>query len=118
MDDQYKQEHEYAFPTDFPDFRHPYLNATYHGEALTVGTDGYLYALFYVNQGSGYENYYNSIVAQFSIDSESGELSFEDYVTVGKIPLLWIYMTINSMYALWEECKMQEAEMRIPTFVL
>ncbi|AVQ21302.1 hypothetical protein [Fusobacterium necrophorum] len=84
MDDQYKQEHEYAFPTDFPDFRHPYLNATYHGEALTVGTDGYLYALFYVNQGSGYENYYNSIVAQFSIDSESGELSFEDYVTVGK----------------------------------
>lgn len=84
MDNQYFQTREYAFPMDFPNFPNPYSDGVYHGEALTVGTDGYLYALFYVNQGNSYTTYYNSIVAQFSIDSESGELSFEDYVTVGK----------------------------------
>lgn len=83
MDNEYKQKKEYAFPVDFPDFVNPYSDGVYHGEALNVVGD-YLYALFYVNQGSGYANYYDSIVARFEIDSSTGELFFEDYVTVGK----------------------------------
>ena len=83
MDDEYKQKREYAFPADFPDFVNPYSDGVYHGEALNVVGD-YLYALFYVNQGSGYADYYDSILAKFEIDLEMGQLYFEDYVTVGK----------------------------------
>ncbi|WP_196593197.1 hypothetical protein [Pectinatus sottacetonis] len=83
MDNEYKQKIEYTFPADFNNFNNPYSDGVYHGEALTVAGD-YLYALFYVNKGKGYLNYYDSIVAKFEIDTATGELYFESYVTVGK----------------------------------
>ena len=44
MDTNYEQTREYAFPADFPTFANPYADGVFHGEALTVGTDGFLYA--------------------------------------------------------------------------
>ncbi len=84
MDDGYKQKHEYDFPDDFSRIQGLHYDGTYHGEALTVGTDGRLYALFYINKGSGYTEYYESVVVQFEIDGASGELDLKNYVTVGK----------------------------------
>ena len=83
MDNNYVQTTEYTFPASFPDFVNPYSDGVYHGEALTVVGD-YLYALFYVNKGSGYVTYYNSIIARFEIDPFDGSLGFVDYVTAGK----------------------------------
>lgn len=48
-----------------------------------MGTDGFLYALFYVNKGSGYATYYDSIVAKFRILA-NGNLTYISYVTAGK----------------------------------
>lgn len=79
----YKQDRAYAFPTDFSGFANPYSDGVYHGEALAV-YGNYLYALFYVNQGSGYSAYYNSIIAKFSVDADTGELTYVSYVTAGK----------------------------------
>lgn len=62
MDTNYEQTREYAFPADFPTFANPYADGVFHGEALTVGTDGFLYALFYVNKGSGYGTYYTALL--------------------------------------------------------
>ena len=84
MDDGYKQKHEYDFPDDFSRIQGLHYDGTYHGEALTVGTDGRLYALFYINKGSGYTEYYESVVVQFEINGASGELDLKNYVTVGK----------------------------------
>lgn len=84
MDNGYKQEHEYDFPDDFSRIQGLHYDGTYHGEALTVGTDGRLYALFYINKGSGYTEYYESVVVQFEINGASGELDLKNYVTVGK----------------------------------
>ena len=84
MDNGYRQVHEYAFPDDFSRIQGLHYDGTYHGEALTLGPDGHLYALFYINIGSGYQNYYESVVVQFEIDESSGELDFKKYVTVGK----------------------------------
>jgi len=84
MDDGYTQKHEYDFPDDFSRIQGLHYDGTYHGEALTVGTDGRLYALFYINKGSGYTEYYESVVVQFEIDGASGELDLKNYVTVGK----------------------------------
>lgn len=84
MDNGYTQEHEYDFPDDFSRIQGLHYDGTYHGEALTVGTDGYLYALFYINKGSGYTEYYESVVVKFEIDGASGELTLINYVTVGK----------------------------------
>ena len=83
MDDGYKQKHEYDFPDDFSRIQGLHYDGTYHGEALTLA-NGYLYALFYINIGSGYQNYYESVVVQFAIDESTGELDFNDYVKVGK----------------------------------
>jgi hypothetical protein len=83
MDSDYTQTREYAFPADFPAFANPYADGVFHGEALTVGTDGFLYALFYVNKGSGYATYYDSIVAKFRI-LPNGNLIYISYVTAGK----------------------------------
>lgn len=79
----YTQIRAYAFPTDFSSFTNPYSDGVYHGEALAV-SGNYLYGLFYVNQGSGYSTYYDSIVAKFQINSTTGALSFVSYVTAGK----------------------------------
>ncbi len=84
MDNGYTQEHEYDFPDDFSRIQGLHYDGTYHGEALTVGTDGRLYALFYINKGSGYTEYYESVVVQFEINGASGELDLKNYVTVGK----------------------------------
>ena len=84
MDNGYTQEHEYDFPDDFSRIQGLHYDGTYHGEALTVGTDGRLYALFYINKGSGYTEYYESVVVKFEIDGASGELDLKNYVTVGK----------------------------------
>lgn len=84
MDNGYTQEHEYDFPDDFSRIQGLHYDGTYHGEALTVGTDGYLYALFYINKGSGYTEYYESVVVKFTINESTGELDFNDYVRVGK----------------------------------
>ncbi|WP_288752797.1 hypothetical protein [uncultured Phascolarctobacterium sp.] len=83
MDTNFTQTREYAFPADFPNFANPYADGVFHGEALTVGTDGFLYALFYVNKGSGYATYYDSIVAKFRILA-NGNLTYISYVTAGK----------------------------------
>ena len=83
MDTNYEQTHEYAFPADFPTFANPYTDGVFHGEALTV-VGSKLYALFYVNKGSGYATYYDSVVARFAI-SARGTLTYDNaYVTVGK----------------------------------
>jgi hypothetical protein len=79
----YTQVRTYTFPTDFSGFTNPYSDGVYHGEALAV-SGSYLYALFYVNQGSGYSNYYNSIIAKFSINTTTGALTYDSYVTAGK----------------------------------
>ncbi|MFZ8073583.1 hypothetical protein ACO1G0_00900 [Fusobacterium watanabei] len=83
MDDGYKQKHEYTFPDDFSGIQGLHYDGTYHGEALTLA-NGYLYALFYINIGSGYQNYYESVVVQFAINESTGKLLFKKYVTVGK----------------------------------
>ena len=84
MNNAYEQTTKvYTFPTSFSGFTNPYSDGVYHGEALTV-SGNYLYALFYVNQGSGYSNYYNSIIAKFSINVATGALTYESYVTAGK----------------------------------
>lgn len=83
MDNGYKQKHEYTFPDDFSGIQGLHYDGTYHGEALTLA-NGYLYALFYINIGSGYQNYYESVVAQFAINESTGKLLFKKYVTVGK----------------------------------
>lgn len=83
MDSDYTQTREYAFPADFPAFANPYADGVFHGEALTV-VGSKLYALFYVNKGSGYATYYDSVVARFAI-SARGTLTYDNaYVTVGK----------------------------------
>lgn len=83
MASNYSQKFAYAFPADFSGFVNPYADGVYHGEALTVvGTK--LYALFYVNKGSGYGTYYDSVVVRFAINVLTGALTFEAYVTVGK----------------------------------
>ena len=84
MDGGYKQKHEYTFPDDFSRIQGLHYDATYHGEALTVGTDGHLYALFYINKGSGFTEYYESVVVQFQINGANGKLDLKKYVTVGK----------------------------------
>ena len=83
MDNGYTQEHEYTFPDDFSRIQGLHYDGTYHGEALTLA-NGYLYALFYINIGSGYTEYYESVVVKFAIDESTGELDFNDYVRVGK----------------------------------
>lgn len=83
MDNGYTQEHEYTFPDDFSRIQGLHYDGTYHGEALTLVNE-YLYALFYINIGSGYQNYYESVVVQFTINESTGELDFNDYVRVGK----------------------------------
>ena len=83
MDNGYKQKHEYTFPDDFSGIQGLHYDGTYHGEALTLA-NGYLYALFYINIGSGYQNYYESVVVQFAINESTGKLLFKKYVTVGK----------------------------------
>ena len=83
MDNNYTQTREYAFPADFPAFANPYADGVFHGEALTV-VGSKLYALFYVNKGSGYATYYDSVVVRFAI-SARGTLTYDNaYVTVGK----------------------------------
>ncbi len=83
MGTDYSQDFEYSFPTSFTNFTNPYADGVFHGEAMVVvGTS--LYALFYVNKGSGYGTYYDSIVAKFNIDADLGELTFDSYVTAGK----------------------------------
>lgn len=84
MDGGYKQKHEYTFPDDFSRIQGLHYDGTYHGEALTVGTDGHLYALFYINKGSGFTEYYESVVVQFQINGANGKLDLKKYVTVGK----------------------------------
>ncbi|WP_338939827.1 hypothetical protein KST07_04090 [Fusobacterium nucleatum] len=83
MDNGYTQKHEYTFPDDFSGIQGLHYDGTYHGEALTLA-NGYLYALFYINIGSGYQNYYESVVVQFAINESTGKLLFKKYVTVGK----------------------------------
>ena len=83
MNSSYTQQKEYSFPGSFSNFINPYSDGVYHGEALVVAGN-YLYALFYVNQGSGYGEYYESIVAKFNISARTGELTFISYVTAGK----------------------------------
>ena len=84
MDDGYKQKHEYTFPDDFSRIQGLHYDGTYHGEALTVGTDGHLYALFYINKGSGFTEYYESVVFKLRITGSNGKLTLINYVTVGK----------------------------------
>lgn len=81
MNTNYTQVQQYTFPTSFN--ISPYTNATYHGEAL-VAVGNTLYALFYVNQGTGYQTYYDSIVAKFTINTTTGALTYNSHVTVGK----------------------------------
>lgn len=79
----YSQKNAYAFPADFSAFTNPYNDGTYHGEALTVVGNS-LYALFYVNKGTGSSTYYDSVIAKFEIDPDFGELTFVSYVKTGK----------------------------------
>ena len=84
MDNNYTQTREYAFPADFTGFVNPYSDGVYHGEALTV-VGSKLYALFYVNKGSGYGTYYDSVVVRFNINARTGALTYDNaYVTAGK----------------------------------
>ena len=84
MDNNYSQTREYAFPADFPTFVNPYADGVFHGEALTV-VGSKLYALFYVNKGSGYATYYDSVVVRFAINARTGALTYDNaYVTAGK----------------------------------
>ena len=112
MDSDYTQTREYAFPADFPAFANPYADGVFHGEALTV-VGSKLYALFYVNKGSGYATYYDSVVARFAI-SARGTLTYDNaYVKSVKIPLHLICMIISYMSARWAECRMLAAAMLI-----
>ncbi len=75
----------YQFPTAWPSIPTSVVptGASVHGEGLTVVGD-YLYALFTVNPSGGYSVYSDSVVVKLYIDSTTGALDFEGYITVGK----------------------------------
>lgn len=75
----------YQFPTAWSSIPTSVVpaGASVHGEGLTVVGD-YLYALFTVNPSGGYSVYSDSVVVKLYIDSATGALDYEGYITVGK----------------------------------
>ena len=74
-----------------------------------------LYALFYVNKGSGYATYYDSVVVRFAINARLGHLTYDNaYVTAGKNSFT-LDLYDNKLYVCsLAECRMLAAAMPIP----
>lgn len=86
MSSSYAQINSYQFPTAWSSYIPTSVvpaGASVHGEGLAVVGD-YLYALFTVNPSGGYSVYSDSVVLKLYIDSATGELDYEGYITVGK----------------------------------
>jgi len=85
MSSGYTQTASYQFPTAWSSIPTSVVpaGASVHGEGLTVVGD-YLYALFTVNPSGGYSVYSDSVVVKLYIDSATGALDYEGYITVGK----------------------------------